>query len=232
MKIAVMQPYFFPYVGYFHLVNAVDKFIILDDVNYINRGWINRNRILVNGKQHLFTLPLKEVSQNKLINEIELLGDSKWQNNFIKTILFNYKRAPNFEPVYNLILDILKNENTNISKFVGNSIIKVSQYLHLNPEFAYSSDIIKSNNYKGQDKLIEICKLLGADNYINSFGGLKLYTKSDFEEYLVTLKFLKSNIIPYNQDQKAFVPNLSIIDVLMYNSPEELKQQLASYELI
>src|ERR1051325_10810193 len=117
MRIAIMQPYLFPYIGYFQLINAADKFVILDDVNYINCGWINRNRILINGIDKLFTLPLKDASQNKSINAIEILADNPLKDKLLKTLELSYKKAPYFQVVFPLIQKIILNEERNLSAF-------------------------------------------------------------------------------------------------------------------
>lgn len=102
MKIAVMQPYLFPYIGYFQLLNAVDMFVVFDDVNFIKKGWINRNNILVNRQKYLFTVPLKDASQNKLIKEVQIADDG-WQEKFLKTVAQSYKKAEFFDEAFALI---------------------------------------------------------------------------------------------------------------------------------
>lgn len=124
MKLAIMQPYFLPYIGYFQLINAVDTFVLLDDVNYINKGWINRNQLLLNGKAHLFTLPLQKASQNKLINQLELSNETKWKDKLLKTIETAYKKAPQFHLVFPLISQILQYPESNLSLFIHHSIQK------------------------------------------------------------------------------------------------------------
>lgn len=98
-----MQPYLFPYLGYFQLIQAVDKFILLDDVNFIKRGWVNRNRILVNGKDHLFSLPLQRASQFKKINDLKLADYPGWRNRFFKTLTHAYRQASQYEPVMKML---------------------------------------------------------------------------------------------------------------------------------
>src|SRR5580704_14714507 len=152
MRIAVMQPYLFPYIGYFQLLQAADKFVLLDDVNYINKGWINRNRILVNHEAYLFTVPLTGASQNKLIYEIEVEKDEKWRTRFLRTIEMSYSRAPYFKDVNNLINDIIYNRDANLSRFVGASLNNLAQYLGIVTQIVPSSRIFDNQQLKGEDR--------------------------------------------------------------------------------
>lgn len=228
-----MQPYIFPYIGYFQLINAVDKFVFYDDVNFIKRGWINRNRILLNGKEALVTIPLIKASQNKIISEIDLFDNEKMKENLISKIENAYKKAPYYDEVINLIRKIINADILNIGNYAANSIIAVTNYLEINTKFYYSS--IQSPESKGIDKadrLIYICKNLGADQYINTIGGQKLYDKKYFDNNQIDLCFIKTLDIEYKQFNHPFIPFLSIIDVLMFNSKENTKIILANYQLV
>lgn len=228
-----MQPYIFPYLGYFQLIHATDTFVFYDDVNFIKRGWINRNRILVNGGNQLFTVPLKKASQNRLINEIELAIDAVWLKQFYKTIEHNYKKAPYFEQTYELIKSIFQEPHKNISELAIHSVITICDYLEMNKNFVISSE--KYHETKGQEKserLINITKACNGTEYINPKGGKALYDKTVFESAGLALKFLESKPVEYLQFKNKFVPNLSIIDVLMFNSPEEINVMLKQYELV
>lgn len=229
MKLAIMQPYLFPYIGYWQLVNAVDTFVIYDDVNFIKQGYINRNNILIRGCKVLFTLNLIGASSNKLINEIEVGNNEK---KLLKTFRQVYSKAPFYFYVMPLIEQIFSSEEKNLAKFVGNSIILLAQYLQVETEFKYSSTIAKDNDLKAQDMVIEISKLLGATTYVNAIGGKGLYSKDVFRSRGLTLQFIKSKPTSYTQFNKDFVPNLSIIDVLMFNSVDDVRSMLNGYELI
>lgn len=232
MKIGIMQPYFLPYIGYWQLLNVVDKYVIYDDVNYINRGWINRNRILLNSKDKMITLSLKEVSQNKLIKEIELLNNEKEREKLLKTISQSYKKAPFYDEVYPLIEEILNFKEINLEKFLENSIKKIIEYLEIDTTILISSEIEKDNMLKGKNKILDICKNLGASEYYNAIGGQELYSYEEFNKEGIKLKFLKSGNIEYKQFKNEFIPNLSIIDVMMFNSKEKIKEFLNNYTLI
>lgn len=229
MKIAIMQPYLFPYIGYFQLINAVDKFVIYDDVNYIKQGWINRNKILFNGKEYLFTLNIKGASSHKLIIEIEI-GDNK--KKLLKTLYQAYSKAPYFRETYSLIEKIFYYDEPNLAKFISNSLIKIINYYGLETQIIMSSQFDKDNTLKGEEKVLHICKILNARSYINSIGGKSLYSRENFSQEGIDLKFLKSKPIKYKQFDNEFVPWLSIIDVIMFNSREEVAKMLDYFDLV
>jgi hypothetical protein len=232
MKTAIMQPYIFPYIGYFQLIDSVDTFVVYDDVNYIKKGWINRNNILVNGKSHLFSIQLSAVSQNKLINEISIDGDLKWKNDLLKTISLAYAKAPFYLQVFPIIESIILYEESNLAKFLTHSLRKICSHLAIETNIVVSSEIEKNNDLKAQDKIIEICEKLNTTQYINAIGGIELYEKQTFTNHNITLQFIKSNPIKYAQFKNEFIPWLSIVDVMMFNSAAAIKTMLANYELI
>lgn len=227
-----MQPYFLPYIGYFQLINAVDTFVFFDDVNFINKGWINRNNLLIDGKSKLFTIPLKDTSQNKKINEIYIADDQKWQIKLIKTIFHNYSKAPFFEDVFPIIERIIKCDSNKISDFNLNAIIGVIDYMEISTNIVTTSSIYNNNHLKSQDRIIDICKREGADIYINPIGGGDLYNKDDFDLNRIQLRFIKPKNIIYKQFNNEFVPWLSIFDILMFNDKEQTCDYLNQYTLI
>lgn len=227
-----MQPYFFPYIGYWQLLNAVDKYVVYDDVNFINRGWINRNRILINGQPSFFTLPLEGASQNKRISEIQVFDDKKTLQKNVRTLECAYKRAPCFKEVNPVVEQILFGKERNLAKFLLNSIRGINEYIGIQTEVVLSSSLPKDNSLKGQDKILSICRLLGATEYYNAVGGQELYSFDVFRKKGISLKFLKTEPISYRQFGNEFQSNLSIIDVMMFNSKEEIKEMLGKYTLI
>ena len=229
MKLGIMQPYFLPYIGYFQLMKAVDKYVIADDMNYIKQGWINRNNILLSGRPFMFQIPLIEASINKRINEIDVAED---QSKFLKTIEVNYRKAPFYNQVFPMIEGMIRYENKNLARFVGNSIIKIAAYLRLDTEFLYNSDYECEKVLKGQERLISNCHIYGAKTYINAIGGMELYDKETLKKAGIDLFFLKTKSIEYKQFNNSFVPNLSMLDVLMFNSVEETNKLLEQYELL
>jgi len=229
MILAIMQPYFFPYIGYWQLLSAVDTFVIYDDVTFIKQGYINRNYILVGSKTQRITLETIGASSNKMINEVQVGNNTK---KIIKGIYQAYVNAPEYERIFPLIQMILAYPEKNLSKFIGNSIQKISSYLELNTKILYSSNLEKDNKLKAQAKILNICRSLNASHYINAIGGLKLYTKYNFQKEKIELSFLKTKLTKYKHLENEFIPYLSIIDVLMFNSVEEVKEMLDQYELI
>lgn len=232
MKLGIMQPYIFPYIGYFQLINAVDKFIFLDDVNYINKGWINRNNVLVNGKANMFTIPLKDTSQNKLINEINIAADGKWEGKFLKTLEMNYKKAPSFRIAFPVIEEIVNSKIQNISAFNHYAVLKISSFLGIETEIVPSSSIYQNQHLKAQERIIDICLNEKATVYVNPIGGVDIYNPEDFKKQNLGFHFIKSGDIRYHQFKNEFVPWLSVIDLMMFNNSEKNKELLSQYELI
>ena len=232
MKIGIMQPYLFPYLGYWQLINAVDKFVILDDVNFIKRGYINRNHILLNNSETLFTLPLVKASQNKLINETDIFNDEKEIDKLLLMIKTAYKDAPYFNAVYPLIDKIVKFKDVNLSKYITNSIIEICKYVGINTQIIPSSGRYEKKDLKGQLRILDIVGKESGKTYINPIGGLNLYEKEVFSKKGIQLKFIEMDRISYQQINNRFVSNLSIIDVLMFNSQKEIVQLLEKYKLV
>ena len=234
MKLAIMQPYFFPYIGYFQLINSVDRFVIYDDVNFIKQGWINRNKLLVSGKEYLFSIKLQDASSFRLIKDTEIHDNfyERWKTKFIKSIEINYKSAQYFRSVSNMVEDVLNSESRYISKLATNSLKAVCNYLEIKTSFIDTSSNYQNNHLSGQDRILDICKKEEASHYINSKGGIELYSKNDFREQGTILHFLSPKPTEYRQFKNNFVPWLSIIDVLMFNSPPQVREMLDKYELL
>jgi hypothetical protein len=230
MKLAVMQPYFFPYIGYFQLINSVDKFIFYDDVNFIKNGWINRNRILINNEPHYITIQLKNASSFKTITSVKF-GDNI--NKIKKTIELAYKKSPCFNEVWPIVEDCLDLQTDKISELAIYSVLTISKYIGINTIFENSSKYYsETSGLERTERLLKICKLNNANEYINPIGGSELYNKEDFKSNGINLHFIKMKNIRYIQQCKEFVPNLSIIDVLMFNSSLSIKKLLDDYDLV
>lgn len=225
-----MQPYFFPYLGYFQLIKEVDKFVIYDNIQYTKKGWINRNRYLVNGESKYITIPLKKDS-----DYLDVVD--RWiSEDFDKIKLLNqikeaYKKAPYFSDTYRLLEECIQYSENNLFGFIYNSIIKVVEYLQIDTEVVISSSIDINHSLKSKDKVIEICKAIGGDVYVNPVGGMELYSKAEFDEKGLLLNFIQMQEVRYEQFDREFVPMLSIIDVLMFNSKETVIQLLDSYNI-
>ncbi|MFD2655558.1 WbqC family protein [Gracilibacillus thailandensis] len=233
-KTAIMQPYLFPYIGYFQLIHAVDTFVIYDDVQFIKRGFINRNKILVNKNEHLFTFSVKKAPREYKINERFYSEDFYEQKErFLQTISRNYKHSKNYSEIYGILNNILEVDiKDNVAKINYFTIKAIAEYLDINTKFLFSSDLDIPKGLKGQDRILTINSFMKSRQYINAIGGKELYSKEDFLKFNMDLKFLQTKRIEYNQDTNQFIPNLSIIDVLMYNRKEEVKKFLDAYKLI
>ena len=229
MTLGIMQPYFMPYIGYWQLMAAVDTYVVYDDVNYIKGGWVSRNNILLNGQKHMFTIMLNGASPNKLFNEITIKDDFK---KFSRLIESAYRKAPYYAEVSALLDKIYNYEDKSLGAFMMHSFQVVLDYLEIDTKLILSSTIAKDNSLRGKDKVKHICHLLGADTYYNAIGGQELYDKNDFRAAGIDLYFVQTTLTPYMQLSKEFVPGLSMIDVLMFNSPTEVKQLLTNYKLI
>lgn len=229
MRLAIMQPYFFPYIGYFQLMNAVDEFVVYDNIEFTKKGWISRNRILVNGKDSYITLTLKKDSDYLHVKD-RCLAET-WQFDKIKLlnrIRESYKKAPEFNSVLPLIEQCLLYEESNLFKFIFNSLNLIREFLSIQTNLIISSTIPIDHLLKSESKVIAICKIRNASIYINPIGGTSLYSKEKFRSQGIGLSFLKSNEHTYNQLNDNFVPWLSIIDVMMFNSKERLNTLLNS----
>ena len=231
-KVGIMQPYLLPYIGYWQLLNAVDTYVIYDDVNYIKSGWINRKRILINGGASYFTIQVIGASSFKLINEIQVNNDDRLIEKNLKTIEMAYRKAPYFEEGYSIMEKILRYKDDNLANYLINSIKVICNYLEIFTEIIISSEMKKNNELKAQEKVLDICKELQATDYYNAIGGQELYSFDDFKKNNIRLHFLKTGDIEYKQFNNEFQPFLSIIDVIMFNSKEEIKEMLNKYTLI
>tara|TARA_R100000306_G_C4378451_1_gene143054 strand:+ start:2547 stop:3248 length:702 start_codon:yes stop_codon:yes gene_type:complete len=232
MKLAIMQPYLFPYLGYFQLIHAVDTFVFYDDVHFIKRGWINRNRLIFNKEPHYFTVPLQKASQNKRINEVEVALTDAWLKTFFKTLTQNYSKAPYFKETYELVERVFSSGHQTISGLAMESIIQVCLYLGIDTQFEVSSQTYGNTiNYEKADRLIAITAQKGYRDYVNPAGGKDLYDPPYFKSKGIQLLFIDHELVPYTQFGNEFVNGLSIIDVLMFNTPEETKKLMSQYSL-
>lgn len=235
MRIGIMQPYFLPYLGYWQLIHTVDKFVILDDVNFIKGGWINRNRYLYQGEAKIFTINLKDARSSKIINEIEIAENGNkfepMKKNLGMFAMAYKKKAPEYQNVIELINKIESYGERNLSKYITNSIREICKYLEIETEIIVSSEMDKTKGLLREHRVVDICKRLGGDMYINPIGGKELYTHEFFGENGLELKFIRMDDLKYQQVGDEFLPSLSILDVLMFNSKEKAISLLDLYTL-
>lgn len=227
-----MQPYFLPYLGYFQLMAHCDRFVLLDDVAYIKRGWINRNRILVGKHEHTFALPVRKASQNRRIMDLDLAVGPEWTKDFLTTVSRSYGKAPRFREIYPGFEELMETLPTNLALAAEASIRWAAGHLGIATEMVRSSQEHPTECLKAQERILDICRRESAATYVNPIGGIELYSGEDFENVGIELKFLRANLRAYPHAAAEFVPGLSILDLLMNCDQEELDRQLASYELL
>lgn len=230
---AIMQPYFLPYIGYWQLIASVDEFVVYDNIEFTKKGWFNRNRILDGDHDRLFTIPIKKDSDYLDVAERFLADDAAKENaRTLRIIEATYKKAPYYAEVYPLIERCFSYDDKNLFAYIYHAIDQVKNYLEIETKITVSSSVPIDHNLKAEQKVIAICKAVETGTYINAIGGMELYDRAQFAGEGLELKFIKSNLLPYEQFGQPFVPGLSIIDVLMFNGKAGTQQLLKEYELV
>ncbi len=230
MKLAIMQPYFFPYLGYFQLINCVDTFVIYDNIEFTKTGWIRRNRILNFDRDRYIVVPLKKASDYSHVCDLEIAETYDYKK-ILRVIKGAYERSPYFNDTFQLLKDIIPPVNHHLFDYLLSVTKSLCAYLEIQTKFIISSSISINHSLKAQEKVIALCTALNADEYINPIGGQTLYDKSSFAKSGIELSFHRISDITYSQFKDPFIPNLSIIDVMMFNSKERIKELLNIYEL-
>jgi len=230
MKVAIMQPYFFPYIGYFQLMAMVDVFVFHDDVQFIQSGWVNRNRILAGGGAQWLTFPVQKAPHAHPINQRQYVPEAKAAQKLLRQVEGSYRHAPHFDAVMPMVSSLVMAPERNVARFNQSAALDVARGLGISCQFLTASEMDKDNALAGQDRVLDICSRLGASHYINPIGGLALYEERRFADIGVRLSFLESAGVEYAQSPRpdaAHVPNLSIIDVMMFNNAEKTGALLA-----
>lgn len=227
MQLAVMQPYLFPYIGYFQLIAEVDKFVFFDDVNYINRGWINRNRLLIGGAPRYFTVPLSGASQFAPINRIAVAPGEVWKRKMLDSVRQSYARAPHVAAVSDLLAGVLYGDGQSIADLARASVRAVCGHVGLAPALVDSAAVYENAHLAGEERIIDICRQERATCYINPPGGRALYHEERFAAHGISLRFHSPLLASYPQFGADFHPGLSILDVLMFNDPATARSMIA-----
>ncbi|BCQ21995.1 WbqC family protein [Caballeronia sp. NK8] len=231
MKVAIMQPYFLPYIGYFQLIGAVDVFVVYDNIKYTKKGWFNRNRFLQNGGDAYFSIPL--VNDSDSLDVVErAIAPSFDRLKLLNQMQGAYRRAPHFAQGFELLRECVEHEERNLFHFLHHSIRATASRLSLDTRIVVSSTLPIDHSLRAQDKVLAICGALGATTYINAIGGTALYSAPDFAERGIDLRFLKPRPLEYRQFDAPFVPWLSILDLLMFNPADEVKAMLGEFDLV
>jgi hypothetical protein len=217
-KLAAMQPYVFPYVGYFQLISAVDTFVFLDNVNYIKGGWINRNQIVLNHQPHFFTIPCEKISQHKKINQIVPAFPEKEQQRFLKTLEQAYRKAPFFEQIYPELLTWAKKSHTSIAEMAADSVLWSCAYLGINRTFEMGSVLQVDGIFKAPTaRMLNLCEVCKSSVYVNMAGGAHLYDPQEFQKNSIQLQFIQPELQPYSKaPNSTYFPGMSILDAMMY----------------
>ena len=232
MKLGIMQPYFFPYIGYWQLLNYVDKFVVFDDVNFKKRSWMTRNRIILDGNEKYINLQIQNASQNKLICETAVLFELKERKKLLNTLNLAYRESPYRAEVMEILTPLILNDEENLADFLYLLIDGVKNYLGIKTELCRSSEIRGKEHGASEQGIIELCEQLGATEYINPIGGTELYCKDNFDGKGIALSFLRTNFDKMRQDGLPYVSDYSIIDLMMNLSKEQLADQLAYFDLL
>lgn len=231
LSLGIMQPYFMPYVGYFQLISAVNEFVIYDNIKYTKKGWINRNRFLLNGKDAFFTLPLLKAPDDLDVNKRDL-AETFSRSKLLNQLFGAYGKAPQFESVYPLLARIINHPDCNLFRYVHNSVVEVCAHIGIDTPISISSQVKIDHGIKGQAKVLALCEARCATTYINPIGGIDLYDRDVFAAKGIDLKFLKARPWDYPQFGNNHVPWLSIIDVMMFNPLAQVRDAVFNnYEL-
>lgn len=226
-RIAIMQPYFFPYIGYFQLISHVNQFVIYDDIKYTKKGWINRNRMLGAEGPVTFTLPLKQGADQSNIAERSIAADFDAYQ-LLRRLTAAYKSAPFYFDTIKLVERVLMYDDRNLFRFLEHSLVEICSFLKISTPLLTSSNVLNDTSYRGQERVIAMCRALSADEYINPQNGVSLYSANSFHMNAIKLKFLFSQATPYDQGRGSFVENLSIIDVMMFNHRDCIGETILS----
>lgn len=220
MNLAIMQPYIFPYIGYFQLVAAVDRFLFLDDANFIKQGWINRNRLELAGRVAYFTIPLSGASPNRRINELSILDPVQWRRRLLRSIRESYATAPFLVDVMRLLEEVLDRSGPRISDAAALSVEITARNLGLGASFGATSALYPRSASTGVDRVQEICASEQASRYVNLPGGKALYSREQFDARGLALDFIEPDLGPYPRAGRIFIPGLSILDAMLFNEPD------------
>ncbi|WP_332648199.1 WbqC family protein [Lysinibacillus sp. 54212] len=234
MKVALMQPYFFPYIGYFQLIHAVNEFIIFDNAQYIRRGWMNRNRILNGHKESIYiNVPVQKAPRETKIKDIVINNELDWKANLFQQINY-YRKAPNYAFVSDFLDECLYKNTSSLSQFNAILLKKVCNLLEIDTKITILSEKLPmiSVANAADEWGVEVCKALNATTYINAIGGIEFYNQQKYLENNIEIQFIKPVLKPYKQFNQIFIPGLSIIDVMMFNHTQEIKEMLEIHELI
>lgn len=234
MKLAIMQPYFFPYIGYISLIKNTDYFVFFDTPQYIRKGWINRNRILGNNHTEVYiTVPIAKQHRETPINQIKISNNTDWKEKILRQLMIYKKRAPFYNDVMDMIHIVFEKEYDTISELAIQSVICSCEYLGMEIKYdIYSQMDLPDFHVKEPDEwALNITKHIGYDTYVNPPGGKSFFSLQKYKEEGITLQFLEQELLPYNQRNGEFIAGLSILDVMMFCKPESIVDMMNYYKI-
>jgi len=222
-KVAIMQPYIFPYIGYFQLISKVDDFVLYDDIKYTKKGWINRNRLLGQNGPMPFTIPIKSNSDSAHIRERQV-SEEFVPDKLLRRFEGAYAKAPHFNATMELIELTINMPSDNLFEFIFDALNLTCKHIGLETNILVSSEIADLSTFRGEARVIETCSNLYASQYVNPLNGKELYDSDNFAKRGIELSFLVPRLRPYDQQRPRFTEGLSIIDVLMFNSIDVVRE--------
>lgn len=231
-----MQPYFFPYLGYLSLLKHTDEFILFDTVQFIRHGWIERNRMLKQGEGWLYIkAPIIKGSRDTVIKDVLINNKEDWKTKLLAQLQPYKKIAPHYADVVTVLNDIFAQDYETIVEFNQASLERIGDYLGIDHDIKIFSKMnLEVEPAKAPDEwALNICKALGnVDEYWNPPGGQEFFDRKKYDDAGIKLVFQKPILSAYDQKREPFEPGLSILDVMMFNSPEEVNKMLDAYELL
>lgn len=236
MKLGIMQPYFFPYIGYISLMKCVDRWIFMDEVQMIRHGWIERNRILrQQGGWHYFRVPLEKHKSHTLIKDIRVRNSEPWKDQILAQLVHYKSKAPFYHEVIKLLNDSFQQRFDSITYQNAHLLKKLSEFIgfEFNYQILSEMNLVMETPVEADDWALNICKALDINHYVNPIRGKTFYNTEKFRQAGMKINFLHKQLFPYDQKDSTgeFVDDLSIIDVLMFNSPKEVLKRLDNYIL-
>lgn len=232
MKLAIMQPYLFPYLGYFQLLNAVDRFVLLDDAAHIRRGWVNRNALAGRDARQPFVFPVAYAPRDAAILDVRLHEPEQAARRFMRTLAHLYGQAPFYGPVSELISGILSGGEERLALVIRHSLERIAAYLGIATPIVSAAERHGEIRSRGARRILDICRAEGATTYLNPEGGTELYDPAPFAEAGIALRFLHHRPLPYDRRGGVFLERLSIVDAMMYNAPEAFGPLLGACDLV
>ena len=219
MVVAIMQPTYLPWMGYFDLIDQSDVFVFLDTVAFSRQSWQQRNRILTEHGAHWLTVPVRH-AMGTSIGEVAIDNARPWRRKHWATIEAAYRRAPSWAECSGPLADVYEREWQSLADLNVSSIRAVASQLGVDARFERASALPRSTQRKA-GALVDLCRELGATTYLSPAGSFAyLESDSEFEQGGIALRFQHFEHPTYPQGQAGFVPYLSAIDLLMNTGPE------------